>query len=388
MYKFLTWVLFLLALAGNASAQKLQKTTIFESGKEGYKSFRIPAIISLRNGNLIAFAEGRVTGAADFGHVNIVMKKSSDQGKTWGPIKIVAENGELQAGNAAPVLDESDPRYPNGRLFLFYNTGDTDEGEMRKAKGVRHILYKTSVDGGMHWSEAVDITDQTSKINRPEVNPAWNHPEDWRSYANTPGHAMQLKKGPYKGRLYVAANHSEGAPKKDFTDYVAHGFYTDDHGQTFHISENNPFPGSNESSAAELSGGRLMTNSRNQQGQEKFRIVATSKDGGQSWDTTYFDRQLPDPICEGSILTLKYGKHKNILAFCNAASQTGRDSLTLRISYDDAKTWRKSFLIAPKNTAYSDIVAIGKKKVGVLYEAEGYKKIIFTTVNWKNRNKD
>lgn len=390
MNKLLNGVILLLTLvlAGQANAQPLQKTTVFESGKEGYKSFRIPAIISLKNGDLVAFAEGRVTGASDFGHVNIVMKKSTDQGKTWGPLKVVATNENLQAGNAAPVLDKSDPRYPKGRLFLFYNTGDTDEGQMRQAKGVRHVLYKTSVDGGITWSEAVDITDQASKINRPEINPKWNHPEDWRSYANTPGHAMQLKKGPYKGRLYIAANHSEGAPKKDFTDYVAHGYYTDDHGKTFHISDNNPIPGSNESSAAEISGGRVMTNSRNQQGNIRSRIIATSKDGGQHWDTAYFDHELPDPVCEGAILTLKYGKHHNIMAFCNDASTEGRDSLTLRISYDDAKSWRKSFLIAPENTAYSDIVAIGNNKVGVLYEAEGYKKIIFTVVNWKNHPKD
>ena len=75
----------MLTLSGQLQAQRLDKTTVFESGKEGYKSFRIPAIISLRNGDLIAFAEGRVTGAADFGHVQIVMKKSTDQGKTWGP---------------------------------------------------------------------------------------------------------------------------------------------------------------------------------------------------------------------------------------------------------------------------------------------------------------
>lgn len=378
----------MLTLAGQLQAQRLDKTTVFESGKEGYKSFRIPAIISLPNGDLIAFAEGRVTGAADFGHVQIVMKKSADQGKTWGPLKVVAANGRFQAGNAAPVLDLTDPKYPKGRLFLFYNTGDVDEGQMRQGKGIRHVLYTTSVDGGKSWSKAVDITDQTSKINRPDIKASWNHPEDWRSYANTPGHGLQLRKGPYKGRLYIAANHSEGTPKKDFTDYVAHGYYSDDHGKTFHISENNPLPGSNESSAAEISGGRVMTNTRNQKGDIRARIVAISQDGGGHWDTAYFDQSLPDPVCEGSILTLKYGKDHNVMAFCNDASRTGRDSLTLRISTDDAKNWQASVLIAAKNTAYSDIVGIGRHEVGVLYEGEGYKKIIFTTVNWKHLLKD
>src|SRR5690606_39899010 len=93
--------------------------TVFESGKEGYKSFRIPAIITAPNGHLLAFEEGRVNGSGDFGHINIVMKESSDQGRTWSPVKVVAESGKLQAGNPAPVVDLMDPRYPKGRILLF-----------------------------------------------------------------------------------------------------------------------------------------------------------------------------------------------------------------------------------------------------------------------------
>jgi len=129
---------------------------------------------------------------------------------------------------------------------------------------------------------------------------------------------MQFQSGKYKGRIYVAANHSVGDPERDATDYVAHGFYTDDHGKTFQIGDNLNLPGSNESIAAEISGGRLMFNSRNQKGDVRARIVAISSNGGQSWDTTYFDNNLPDPVCQGSILTLGTKKEKSILAFCNA----------------------------------------------------------------------
>ncbi len=363
-------------------AQKTEGVTVFQSGQEGYQSFRIPAIIDLPNGDLLAFAEGRVNGGADFGHVNIVMKKSKDEGKTWSSLQIVATNKKLQAGNAAPVVDLSDPNYPQGRIFLFYNTGNKSEGEIRNKKGYRQVWYITSIDNGKTWSDPTNITNQVSKIDQPDINPSWNHKEDWRGYANTPGHAMQLKYGAYKGRIYVAANHSEGAPKSDFTDYVAHGYYTDDHGKTFHISEDNPFRGSNESTAAELSGGRVMMNSRNQRGNVLQRIVAISSDGGTTWDTTYFDKQLPDPVCQGSLLTLRYKKHQNILAFCNDASIKGRDSLTLRISYDDGHTWKKSFLIDARNTAYSDIVKMRKKEIGILYEADGYRKIEFKAVRY------
>ena len=92
-------------------------------------------------------------------------------------------------------------------------------------------------------------------------------------------------------------------------------------------------PGGNEATAAELSGNRLMMNIRNQKGDVKNRIVAISNNGGQTWDTTYFDKNLPDPVCQGSILTIGKRKGSNILAFCNSADTEIRDNLTLRISH-------------------------------------------------------
>ncbi|HNT49561.1 MAG TPA: sialidase family protein [Cyclobacteriaceae bacterium] len=365
-----------------------ESIAVFVSGNEGHKSYRIPAIIDLPNGDLLAFAEGRVHGSGDYGDVNIVLKRSSDKGKTWTALQTVVDYDVLQAGNPAPVVDLTDPAYPNGRIFLFYNTGNNHENEVRKGNGLREVWYKTSVDGGVTWSDPVNITTQTHKPLNTQANAAYNFTEEWRSYANTPGHAMQFQSGKYKGRIYVAANHSVGDPERDATDYVAHGFYTDDHGKTFQIGDNLNLPGSNESIAAEISGGRLMFNSRNQKGDVRARIVAISSNGGQSWDTTYFDNNLPDPVCQGSILTLGTKKEKSILAFCNAADEKKRNNLTLRISYDDGNTWAKNFVIynnPEKNdaAAYSDIVKTGKNSVGILFEKDGYSQIVFTTLKWK-----
>jgi sialidase-1 len=142
--------------------------------------------------------------------------------------------------------------------------------------------------------------------------------------------------------------------------------------------------------ATELSGDKLMMNSRNQKGDVRSRIVSISSDGGATWDTSYFDQTLIDPVNQGSILTVGKKKGKNIIAFCNAADTKRRDNLTLRISYDDAKTWSKSIVIDKSAdgskgdfTAYSDLVNVGKKKIGVLYERNGYKEIVFTVVKWK-----
>lgn len=364
-----------------------QPIPVFVSGEEGHKSYRIPAVIGLPSGRLLAFAEGRVHNAGDFGDINIVLKTSNDGGQTWSRLQTVVDEGSLQAGNPAPVMDRTDPAYPQGRIFLFYNTGNNHEGEVRKGKGLREVWYKTSVDGGLSWSAAVNITVQTHRPKQPGVHPAYDFHEDWRSYANTPGHAMQFTKGKYKGRLYVAANHSAGPPQPDFKDYRAHGFYSDDHGKTFHISENVDLEGGNENMATEISKGRLMLNLRNQQGHVRARYTALSKDGGTTWYNQRFDYNLPDPVCQGSILTIGSSWGKKVLAFCNASDTARRNNLTLRISKNDGRTWQKKILVYASDqkgdaAAYSDIVRLGRKTVGVLYERDGYSEIVFSAIQW------
>jgi sialidase-1 len=205
MEKYLVFLI-LLTFFSKIQAQ----VPVFISGTEGHKSYRIPAIIKNGAGELLAFAEGRVKGSNDYGDINIVLKKSADNGKTWGTMITVVDYNDLQAGNPAPVFDNTDPDFPKGKIFLFYNTGNNHEGEVRKGNGLREVWYKTSIDGGNTWSEGVNITLQTHRPNQPLVNPAYNFKEDWRSYANTPGHAMQFEVGKYKGRIFVAANHSAG----------------------------------------------------------------------------------------------------------------------------------------------------------------------------------
>ncbi|MEZ4903594.1 MAG: sialidase family protein [Spirosomataceae bacterium] len=366
--------------------QLAAQTPVYVSGTEGHKSYRIPAIIKNTQGELLAFAEGRVKGSGDFGDINIVLKKSTDGGKIWGQMITVVDYDDLQAGNPAPVLDNSDPQFPKGRIFLFYNTGNNHEGEVRKGNGLREVWYKTSIDGGNTWSESVNITSQVHRPNQPNSNPAYHFKEGWRSYANTPGHAMQFEEGKYKGRIYIAANHSAGDPQQHSTDYDAHGFYTDDHGKTFHLSQPLRVPGSNEATAAALSNNKLMLNARNQKGDIRARIVAISSNGGETWDSTYFDYNLPDPVCEGSLLAIGKKKGKSVLAFCNAADTKNRDNLTLRISFDEGKTWAISKVIdkaaQPKasHAAYSDIVKLSKDKIGILYEKDDYAQIVFTAV--------
>src|SRR5262245_54137849 len=78
------------AIAANAL---IQQTDVFTAGAEGYHSYRIPVLFVAKNGTLLAICEGRKTGRGDHGDVDLVQKRSSDGGKTWGHLELIYEEG-------------------------------------------------------------------------------------------------------------------------------------------------------------------------------------------------------------------------------------------------------------------------------------------------------
>ncbi|HFI1012530.1 TPA: LPXTG-anchored neuraminidase NanA [Streptococcus pneumoniae] len=67
-----------------------EKTDIFESGrngkpnKDGIKSYRIPALLKTDKGTLIAGVDERRLHSSDWGDIGMVIRRSEDNGKTWG----------------------------------------------------------------------------------------------------------------------------------------------------------------------------------------------------------------------------------------------------------------------------------------------------------------
>ncbi len=377
-----SYLLLLLAILPLLTSAQTDHVVVFRSGESGYHTFRIPAIIRADNGDLLAFCEGRKNGSGDFGNIDIVMRRSADGGKQWGELQVVAEFNDLQAGNPAPVIDLLNPDHP-GRVWLFYNTGNCTEQQMRERMGLKETWYRVSDDHGINWQPPVNITTQVHKHSGNSSLPG-----DWRSYANTPGHALQIMNGPFKGRLVVAANHSSGPPQGRFRDYRAHAFFSDDFGRSFQLSPDIEYPGSNESMAAELGNGGILLNSRNQSGDQKFRLISRSRDAGRSWDTTYLEKNLIDPVNQGSVLTLGYSGKNAIIAHSHAQDSTRRNNLMLHISRDDGRSWKPYLVIdqAPEGaskdyTAYSDLVVIQTNRLGVLYERNGYREIVWKTID-------
>jgi sialidase-1 len=141
--------------------------------------------------------------------------------------------------------------------------------------------------------------------------------------------------------------------------------------------------------AAELANGGILLNTRNQSGEVRARIISRSNNGGVSWDTTYYERSLIDPVNQGAVLTLGFKKGKAIVVSSHTQDSLRRNNLQLHISRNDGYNWELATIIdateaaTPKDyTAYSDLVQISNRQIGILYERNQYKEIVFTSVGF------
>ncbi|MET7489593.1 sialidase family protein [Streptomyces sp. NPDC005538] len=356
--------------AGTASASAHSGCTSsvpYVSGDGAYDTYRIPATVVTDRGTVLAFAEGRHNDAGDTGNIDVVLRRSTDGGCTWGPLSVVAAGDGDTRGNPAPVVD---PRTGAVVLVTSYNSGAVTEGQIMRGEVTpeqsRRVFVQRSWDDGRSFTPPRDIT---SEVKRP----------GWRWYATGPGHAVALTRGPHTGRLIVPANHS-AAPPAGSTDtgqeakyYGGHDLYSDDGGETWRLgfvdSTYDGVENANESTAAELPDGRLYFSSRDQLGTSAGnRLDTYSSDGGVSLDRPYAVQHTLDdvPVVEGSVLQLP-GSGGPLL-FSAPSVPTVRQAMAIWRSADAGKSFTKVLTLSQQRAGYSDLVRVGPDTVGVLYE--------------------
>jgi sialidase-1 len=351
-----------LTTIGLADDTSPQMADVFVSGSEGYHTFRIPALLVSQKGTLLAFCEGRKTGRGDHGDLDLVLKRSSDGGKTWGPLELVYEEGgdrTITIGNPCPVVDQD-----TGVIWLPFCRDNND------------VLVTSSNDDGRTWAKPALITKDVKEAN-------------WGWYATGPGNGIQLTRGPHKGRLVIPCDHRVTDRGDLKFSGRSHVIYSDDHGKTWKLGGATDFA-MNECAVVELTDGTLMLNMRSYRGKGR-RGVATSSDGGLTWTQPIDDPTLIEPVCQASFIRHAWSGSGSAsqLLFSNPASTSGRDHLTIRLSEDEGKTWPVSKLLYEGSSAYSCLAALPNGDIGIIYERDNYGRITFAriTVSWLMEDK-
>jgi len=324
------------------AAPSIEGTDVFVSGTEGYHTYRIPVVMATAKGTLLAFCEGRLNSSADHGNVDVVLKRSLDNGRTWGPLQVVWGSGDRTAGtakddrtwgNPAPVQDSA-----TGRIWLPVCWENTEV----------HIMH--SDDEGLAWSEPQEIT---SSVKAP----------DWGWYATGPHAGIELSRSAMAGRLVVPCDHVTNDKQ-----WGSHVIYSDDQGSTWKLG-GAARPECNESAVIEKQDGSLLINCRSGGGILKRRI-ATSADGGLTWTPPWMDGTLIEARCQGSLVRSSFGAEpgSNMVLFSNPATSSSRTMMTVRLSYDECASWPQSLLVYTGPAAYSHLVKLPNAEIGLLYE--------------------
>ncbi|CCH28453.1 exo-alpha-sialidase [Actinosynnema sp. NPDC047251] len=315
---------------------------LFKSGTGGYGCYRIPALVRTASGALLAFAEGRRSpSCADRGDIDLVVRRSTNDGRTWSPTRVVLRGfgdnpfAPYTRGNPAPVVDAQ-----TGRVFLLSTSNPAVPG------GERLPWVQHSDDDGLTWSTSRQIPASFAGSTR-----GW--------FATGPSHGVQLR----NGNLVVGAH--QGVDGHVYAGVL----YSTDHGDTWHASttpdslvEGKLNPG--EMSVAELPNGDVYVAGRNHIATGHHRTRAISKDGGASVSASTAIPTLTTPDVQGSVLALRSGT----LLFAGPSDPQDRKLMRIRHSTDNGVTWTAGGLVNGSRAGYSDLAELTTGEIGLLYE--------------------
>lgn len=354
-----------------------EKIDLFEAGKEGYDLYRIPGIVVSKQGTVLAYCEARKSSKGDWGPIDILMRRSTDGGKTWAERQTVVHvEGDLPVNPvaAAQNLDKPGDNTANNPVAIVdYETGDI---HFLYCLEYMRCFYMKSSDEGATWTEPVEIT-KTFEAFRPEY--------DWKVLATGPGHAIQIQRLRHtRGRLVVPVWLSLGTGGHAHRPSVTATIYSDDHGQTWQAGNiavpdtpDTIFP--NETHIVEVVNGILL-NTRSESTRQR-RLVTWGPDGATDWSKPRFDSQLLEPICMSGLVRVRWPLNRpGVIAFSNPdnlgkkdgkeQSGKGRDrvNVSVKLSQDDGVTWYANRSLEEGFSGYSDLAALPDGTLLCFYE--------------------
>lgn len=334
--------------------QPLYATTdLFERDTGGYTVYRIPGLCVTPGGVALAWTEARQGRGGDWDAIDIVMRRSFDCGATWDDPRCVVDHRT----------------YGPGPLHNFNSIVDTTTGEVHFlfCYNYARAFYMKTADDGATFTEPVDITASFEQF-RPEY--------DWGVLAIGLPMGIQLR----SGRLLVPVWMSLSKTKAHVPNRCA-TIYSDNHGATWQRGELVPdiVPNNSETVAVELEDGAVLLNIRNRAGVRR-RVISVSKNGISGWSVPQIDPALREPTCEASLLRYSWASRgRSRILFCNPDNDEGKDAkgseffrvrrnLTVKMSYDECRTWPVSRVIEPGLSGYSALAICPDRSILCLFE--------------------
>lgn len=350
-----------------AAAPAFAQVDLFRAGEGGVNTYRIPALVETKTGVLIAVVDARRKSADDLPNdIALAMRRSLDGGKTWSPARTLREVAAGGVGDPSLLLDRK-----TGRVWCFHAYGAPGIGTMESKPGTAtgpttlqlHGMY--SDDEGATWSAPRDLT------------PKFKDPR-WMGLFATSGTNIQTSKGRYLLPLVV-----RDAGGK----LTSRNIYSDDGGVSWKVGAVIEI-GTDESHNVELGDGTILQNMRN----GARRAVARSGDGGATFGPVEHDAALIDPGCNAGITRVADRSGKPVVVFTNAASDK-RDHMTVKLSFDEGRTWPVARTLHAGPAAYSTVIGLRDGSLGVLYERGDkwpYERITFArfTFGWVLSGRD
>ncbi len=359
------------------------------AGQDNCDTYRIPGLITTNSGTLIAVYDNRYNNSKDLQEdVDIGMSRSTDDGQTWEPMRVIMDMGEW-GGNPERLNGIGDPCVlydeKNSTIWVaaLWMSGGSEKDMlwwasnpgMKQTETGQFMLAK-STDDGLTWSEPINITGQIK-------DPAW------QLLLQGPGMGISMKNGTL---VFPAQFKSDiGEKALDGGQYTCHStiVYSTDGGENWQIGTGAK-PNTTEAQVAELADGTLMLNmrddlNRKDKSETNGRAVSVTKDMGKTWQThPTSNSALPEPNCMASLISAEImvnGSKKHVLFFSNPNNKSERTNMTIKASLDEGMTWPTEYQVELNEEGgygYSCLTMVDENTIGILYE--GVKDLFFQKI--------
>jgi sialidase-1 len=365
-----SWILLAIMATSVAAAEPhLEKIDVFPAGLNGVALYRIPGVVVTPRGTVLAYCEARRNSRADWGEIEVHLRRSTDGGKTWQPPQHIAHKGPRIEGNPRKAKGGEHEQTVNNPVAIVDR--QTGAIEFLYCVNYARCFSIRSTDDGVTWSDPIEITATFEPFRKKY---------DWKVIATGPGHGLQLA----SGRLVVPIWLAYGKVG-DHKPSAAATIYSDDYGRSWRAGDiclpnEGAFGDPNETMITTLSDGRVLLVSRSVSAANR-KLITTSPNGATDWTTPVFHDQLWEPICMASVVAIP--SQPGTLLFSNPhmlgldadgkeipAGRGQRKNLSIKLSRDDGRTWPINRTLEAGPSAYSDLAALPDGTILCLYERD------------------